>query len=112
MAMAQSLVGPERGFLEPSGCHLSVRTAGRRAPPRRKHTLKLEEEAEACEPWEDFNLNKAEGYTWIGKNKRIYYIIAYIFWKPLFQLLCGEHMGTSEAEIRISRRLWASLLAQ
>ena len=65
----------------------------------------------ACEPWEDFNLNKAEGLTWI-ENKRVYYLIAYIFLSHCSNCCLENIVHTSEAEIRISRRLRASLLAQ
>lgn len=78
MAMAQSLVGPGGASWSPVILHLEVLgQLGEGAFQGEKHTLKLEEEAGRLGPWEDFNLNKA-GYTWI-ENKRIYYIIAYIF---------------------------------
>lgn len=78
MAMAQSLVGPERGFWSPVIVTWVLGQLGEGRSKGRNTRSSWRRRLEACEPWEDFNLNKAEGYTWI-ENKRIYYIIAYIF---------------------------------
>ena len=104
-------MGLERGFWSPVIDTWELGLLGEEPSKWRNTHSSWRRRPGACEPWEDFNLNKAEGHKWI-ENKRVYFTIAYVVLSHCSNCCVENTVGTSEPERLISRRLLASLLAQ